>query len=162
MNATPAFENFGERLTYWRMRRGFKKQGDLAEAIGIKQPSLSELEKGHSKEPSAAVLLKLCDVLQLRPRYLLSGEGAPEGQYFQELNGLEAQLVMLFRQLPEPMKDALLIDANDMLNRARGPQPSAANPFAAAPPPPSTDDDKFIQERVIKEKPAKKITKKHA
>jgi len=130
----PVFASFGPRLQYWRKLRGYKKQGALAEKLGIKQGSLSELESGESKAPSAEVLLKLSDLLGLRPRYLLFGEGAPESQYFQELNGLEAQLVMIFRQLPnDTLRDALLIDANDMLNRSGVGAPTRADPFAGVP-----------------------------
>jgi len=134
----PKFSTFGARLRFWRERRGYARQGDLATAIGISQSTLSELEKGHSGEPSASVLLKAADLLGLRPKYLLTGEGAPEAQYFQELNGLEAQLVMIFRQLPnDAMRDALLIDANNMLGRSQQGASTAANPFGhVAPPPP--------------------------
>jgi transcriptional regulator with XRE-family HTH domain len=141
MVTTPQFATFGARLRYWRERRGFKKQGDFADKLGIKQPSLSELESGESKSPSADILLKAADLLQLRPKYLLSGEGAPESRSFSDLNGLEAQLVMIFRQLPtDALRDALLIDANDMLNRAGSGAPSPADPFAGRRPIPSPDD----------------------
>lgn len=134
----PKFDTFGQRLEYWRTIRGYKRQGALAEQIGIKQSSLSELESGETKKPSADVLLRLCDTLHLRPKYLLNGDGPAESQYFQELNGLEAQLVMIFRQLPtDAARDALLIDANDLLNRANGSKATTANPFPTAPPVPT-------------------------
>lgn len=120
----PDMQTFGERLAWWRRRRGYKKQGDLSAKIGIAQGSLSGLESGDSKEPSAKVLLRLCDVLQVRPKYLLFNEGPAEAQYFQELSGPEAQLVMLFRQLPnDAAREALLIDANDRLQRSRQEDP---------------------------------------
>lgn len=118
MTETVRLDSFGARLEYWRKKRGYNRQGALAEAIGIKQSSLSELESGKSKQPAADVMLKLCDVLHLRPKYLLLGEGPSESQYFQELNGLEAQLVMIFRQLPsDGLRNALMIEANDLLER---------------------------------------------
>jgi transcriptional regulator with XRE-family HTH domain len=127
----PKFETFGERLAYWRVLRGYKRQGALAETIKIAQPSLSELESGKSKQPAADVLLKLCDALHLRPKYLLNGDGPPESQYFQELSGLEAQLVMIYRQLPtEALQDSLLIFANDMLNKSGSGKSSVADPYA--------------------------------
>lgn len=116
----PDLPNFGARLAWWRRARGYRKQGDLSAKIGIAQGSLSGLESGDSKEPSAKVLLRLCDELQLRPKYLLLNEGPPQAQYFQELTGSEAQLVMLFRQLPtDAAREALLIDVNDRLERSR-------------------------------------------
>lgn len=118
----PAFSAFGARLAWWRRARGFQRQGTLADVIGIKQSSLSDLENGQSNNPSADTLLKLADALNLRPRYLLSGEGPAEGQHFQELTGPEAQLVMIFRQLPtDGLRQALLIDADNMLRRSTAP-----------------------------------------
>lgn len=126
------FASFGARLEHWRTVRGYKRQGAFAEAIGIKQGSLSELESGKSKQPAADVLLKICEVLKLRPKYLLHGEGPAEGQYFQELSGPEAQLVMIFRALPtDGMRDALLIEANEMLRRST----QATRPTELAMPP---------------------------
>lgn len=120
MHVPPPLETFGERIAYWRRLRGFKRQGELASRLGITQSSLSLLESGDSKAPAADTLLKLCDELRLRPKYVLFGEGPPEAQHFQELNGLEAQLVMIFRQLPsDALREALLIDANNMLERSR-------------------------------------------
>lgn len=116
----PPFSTFADRLAWWRRTRGFKRQGALADVIKIKQSSLSDLETGESKTPSADTLLKLADALNLRPRYLLSGEGPAQGQSFQELTGPEAQLVMIFRQLPsDALRQALLIDADDMLERSK-------------------------------------------
>lgn len=125
MSDVPSFDSFGARLRWWRERRlGVKSQGDLAKQLGIGQGSLSELEKGHSKEPSASVLMKMCDVLGLQPRYLLWGHGSPEGMNFQALSGVEAQLVMIYRALPEPRRAAFMLDANAMLERARAGTPA--------------------------------------
>jgi transcriptional regulator with XRE-family HTH domain len=133
----PKFDTLGDRLRWWRIHRGFKKQGDLAVKVGISQGSLSDME-GNNIGPSAETTLRLAEVLGLRPTYLLLGEGSAEGKNFQELNGLEAQLVMIFRQLPnDSLRDALLIDANNMLNRSTE-GASAANPFAGRMPPPPT------------------------
>lgn len=115
-------DTFAKRLVFWRLRRGFEHQGQFATLVGIKQPSLSELEKGKSDNPAASTLLRLCDLLGLHPQYLLYGTGAPEGLNFSAINGIEAQLVMVLRQLPPAQRDALLIDANAMLERARAPK----------------------------------------
>lgn len=135
--APPRFETFGDRLRWWRIARGHKKQGDFAAIIKLGQGSLSDMEN-NKIGASAETLLRLADALGLRPRYLLTGEGPAEGKNFQELNGLEAQLVMIFRQLPsDALRDALLIDANNMLARALGHEPSVANPYGSAPLPPA-------------------------
>lgn len=109
---SPPLTAFGGRLAHWRKQRGLS-QGALAERLGIKQSSLSELESGKSKSPSADVLVKACDVLQVRPRYLWLGEEPAELQNFSELSGPEAQLVMMFRSLPtDAARQALMIDMN--------------------------------------------------
>lgn len=111
----PVFDSFGARLRWWREKRGYGrgKQGKFATELKIKQGSLSELETRPNAAPSAEVLLRACAVLGLRPQYLLFGEGAAEGLAFTELSGPEAQLVMLYRALPESAKVAALIDANN-------------------------------------------------
>lgn len=117
----PKFDSFTARLQWWVNERGYAargKQGELSKALGITQPSTSELIAGKSKLPSAEVFMKLCDTLKLRPQYLLFGQGPPEGQYLADLDSQEAQLIELFRRLPsEDLRHALLIDADGMLQR---------------------------------------------
>lgn len=50
--------NIGGRIKHMREQRGMT-QPELAEAIGIKQPSMSDIESGKSKSPSAINLLKI-------------------------------------------------------------------------------------------------------
>lgn len=122
----PAFDTFAARLLWWCEKRGKTHQGKLAKELGIKQGSLSELSTGKSKTPKARVLLKLSDALSLRPQYLLTGEGPPEGQNFSELNGVEAQLVMLFRSLPsDALRAAMMIDMNEFVVRHKPKSPTA-------------------------------------
>lgn len=97
----------------------------MAARLGIKQGSLSELESGESKAPSADVLMKACNLLRLRPEYLLYGEGPPEGRDMHDLTGPEAQLVMLYRQLPnDAMRAALIIDADARVKKPSAPSPA--------------------------------------
>lgn len=130
----PKFDSFGDRLAWWIKARNYARFGDFAKEVGIAQPSLSELMTGQSKQPAADKFLKMADLLNLRPRYLLTGEGPAEGQYFQDLSGPEAQLVMIFRQLPtDALRDALLIDAHHMLARnPPKPETRASDPQKAA------------------------------
>lgn len=110
---------FGGRLAHWRKLRGFSSQGEFAEQLGIRQGSLSELESGKSKSPSAEVLVRACEVLQIRPRYLWLGEEPAELLSFSDLSGPEAQLVMMFRGLAsDAARQALLIDL-DARQKAR-------------------------------------------
>jgi transcriptional regulator with XRE-family HTH domain len=49
-------------------------QPQLAAAAGIKQPSLSELETGETKEITGSVLISLAKALRVRAEWLLTGE----------------------------------------------------------------------------------------
>jgi transcriptional regulator with XRE-family HTH domain len=123
---------FGGRLAHWRKQCGFENQGAFAAELGIRQGSLSELETGKSHSPSAHVLLKACELLKLRPRYLWLGEEPASMQHFSELSGPEAQLVMMFRGLPnDAARHALLIDLNAKL--AGKPAPVAAQQHGRGP-----------------------------
>lgn len=127
MTNLPSFDTFGERLQWWAEYRGFR-QKDLAERAGMGQATLNELMKGKTKEPRAAHFLGLARELGLRPEYLLHGEGPPEATNFAQLSGLEAQLVMLFRSLPDDAKrDAMLIDLNAEFNTYQATRSSATS-----------------------------------
>lgn len=134
----PKFNSFTERLQWWLEERGYGakdpttgkfkvnrgEQGTLAATLGVEQGSLSELMSGKSKTPKAPVLLKLCEKLQLRPHYLMFGDGPPES--YSDLSADESRLVMVFRELPtEALREALLIDATAMLKRNSPPDPSS-------------------------------------
>lgn len=135
MTSIPAFQTFGERLAWWMKHRDLT-QKELAELAGLSQPALNELIKGRSAEPRAGAFVKMCRVLGLRPEYLIWGDGPAEATSFAQLTGLEAQLVMLFRGLPDDAKrDALLIDVNHAYNKSQGNKSSASDPFNGAAPP---------------------------
>lgn len=141
MDQPPVFSTIGQRLEWWISKRK-RTQTELAKAVGVSQSTLSEIVSGRSKKPAADNMLRLAKELQLRPEYLVWGEGPPEAITFSQLNGLEAQLVMLFRNLPDDAKrDALLIDVNDYFNRHTGKgSASRAQPWAhVTPPPPTTE-----------------------
>lgn len=136
MDKIPEFATVGQRLEWWIAKRN-RKQTELAKSAGMAQSAVSEIISGRSKRPAADNMLRLARELQLRPEYLVWGEGPPEATNFSQLSGLEAQLVMMFRGLPDDAKrDALLIDVNDFHNRhAAREAPSPANPFPNAPAP---------------------------
>lgn len=66
-------ESLGERIKL--ARKGlFKKQEDLALALGCHKNTISRYENG-KRTPDATDIQKLCDVLQISPEWLLTGEG---------------------------------------------------------------------------------------
>ena len=161
MTTTPHFETFGARLSWWLKHRNLS-QKELAELVGVGQPTLSELIKGHSMEPRAGAFVKMCRVLGLRPEYLIFGEGPAEATNFAQLTGLEAQLVMLFRGLPDDAKrDALLIDVNHAYNKSKTTptKATAANPVNGKTPP---APPKLIKTPKPSKAPAVKNPKQHA
>jgi len=70
----PSSTNFGQRLTALRRARGIS-QADLADALGVKQPTVSyyESQNGH---PQADVLTKLAKVLAVSVDELLGQPGS--------------------------------------------------------------------------------------
>lgn len=115
----------GKRIKALRLARGMM-QKDLARAIGIAAPSLSELETGKSKEPSGPVLAALCRVLHTNSEWLLTGKGEA-GAYF-TLDGEQSEIQTIWDMLPEQGRAALLATARG-LRDAYVAGPNAANPF---------------------------------
>lgn len=71
-------------------------QPALAAAAGIKQPSLSELETGETKEISGPVLIALSKALRVRPEWLVTGD-LPIEPTASSLTNDERELVELYR-----------------------------------------------------------------
>ncbi len=93
----------GQRIRLAREAAGFN-QGELARRIGIKQASLSDLENGQSKAPSAKVLLDMADILKVSPRWIIEGE---DGEVM-VASPQEHSLLDLFRDLSDEQKAAVL------------------------------------------------------
>ncbi|MBA2689638.1 MAG: helix-turn-helix transcriptional regulator [Burkholderiales bacterium] len=64
----------GSRIKEVRKERGLS-QVELANLAGVKQSSISELERGESKQPNAANLLKISRLLGVSPDWLIHGKG---------------------------------------------------------------------------------------
>lgn len=98
---------------------------ELARRIGVRQPSLWELENGLSKSPRSSTLLKLAEVLNASPDWIASGKGAP---YRISVSGPdEGELVAIYRSLPKESQAALMVAAKALLDAS--PKPSKASPF---------------------------------
>ena len=99
MSTTP-----GQRIRQRREALGFDHQGEFAKLVGCKQSTLSEIENGESKYPSAEVLTRMCEVLATSARWILYGEEGDISVPTQE----EVQLLSSYRDLPEAAKPQLL------------------------------------------------------
>jgi transcriptional regulator with XRE-family HTH domain len=102
------------------------KQKDLAKAVGIAAPSLSELETGKSKEPSGPVLAALCRVLQTNQDWLLTGKGNPAA--YAPLCGDQSELTGIWDRLPAEGQAALLATARGLMG-AYVTEPTVQNPY---------------------------------
>jgi transcriptional regulator with XRE-family HTH domain len=102
--------NVGTRI---RQARDLRKltQKELATAAGIKQPSLSELETGETKEITGSVLIALAKALRVRPEWLMTAELPVEVG----TNPDEQDLLDRYRQASDRLKTAIRLMA-DMLD----------------------------------------------
>lgn len=125
-SAMDKFPNVGLRLRHFRKEAGYSGKA-FAAAIGIKPPSLSEIESGQSKAPAAITLLKAADLLGLDPMYLLTGAGSPFRSP-QNLRPDELRLLLLYRDLPDHYQHELEAEANRLHSLAH-PVKSRLNPY---------------------------------
>lgn len=68
----------GTRLQHARKLRGMT-QVELAKAAGVKQASISDLERGESKSFRGATLVAVAQALKVRPDWLATGRGMMDG-----------------------------------------------------------------------------------
>lgn len=104
----------GRRIKQLRLALGIN-QRQLARAIGIAPPSLSELETGKTKEPSGPVLARLCKALGTNQDFLITGKGS-SAAYTQAgvTPPAQSELSAIFEQLPPAGRAALLAAARGM------------------------------------------------
>ena len=109
--------NIGGRIQHIRELREMSVS-DLARAIGIKQPSVSDIESEKSKSPSAINLLKICEVLRANPWWVMTGEGDPE----KDVDVDEAEWVAVLRSLDSPGKRRAILAAAKAMAEEEGPE----------------------------------------
>lgn len=82
-----------------RRARSLRKmnQTALAKLIGVKQPTLSELENGETKEVSARTLLMAARALNVRAEWLFFGEEPMEAAGDASLSAAELDLLAAYR-----------------------------------------------------------------
>ena len=147
-------------------------QDFLSESLGFGQSALSQYLNGRIPLNAMAAAkfagLLGCRIEDFSPSVAASATtiaqavaptafGAAKPMEITDLNKLETQLVLMFRELPVDARDELLQHANRLHNHAK-PDKSKANPFAGVPPPPTS---KKIEPKPPKA-PALKKPKQHA
>jgi transcriptional regulator with XRE-family HTH domain len=86
----------GQRIRQAREARDLSTR-EAAKLIGIGKSTLSEIENGDSKFPSAEVLFRMADVLGVSARWIVFGEDGEMHIPTPE----ESQLLDAIRELPE-------------------------------------------------------------
>lgn len=82
-------------------------QPELARAVGISQPSMSAIETGATRSPTAAHMLRIAAVLCANPVWLVTGEG--DSEIYQSAS--EAEWVEVLRSLDDAQRRAILAAA---------------------------------------------------
>ena len=112
-----------------RLRRARKaivpkmSQTNLAHLAGVTQPTISDLEKGVSKEMDASTLIGICRALNVRPDWLLLGE-EPMRDFADDV----VEIVSLFRALVVSNRAALLAAGRALLASQQDSDPDGASP----------------------------------
>ncbi len=100
---------FGKQLKKLMTQKGWTQQ-QLATLLGVSQPAISQYLKG--RIPQSDVLLRLSLISGKSMEYLLTGKTAgkeaPRVAESKGVYGDEGRLLELWRQLPEPVRPALL------------------------------------------------------
>ena len=108
-------ETIGKRIRRLRIARGFARQSDLGDLVGIKQSTMSGIES-KDQDFSGRDLVHLARVLQVSPEYIIYG-GEEE-----DMGVIE--IMQIYKALPLAERDMLL-------KMARGLVPDQANRLTA-------------------------------
>ena len=89
-------DGLGTRIRHARKKRSMT-QAALAKAAHIKQPSLSLLETGETKEIAGLTLVGIAKALRVRPEWLLLNEEPMEPQPGEATTAAERELLEAYR-----------------------------------------------------------------
>jgi len=111
--------NVGERVRQARKEKGMT-QGELASKVGIRQPTLSELEKGDSN--STGHIAKLAAALGVSALWLETGRGhkslgAPAANYDRDELANVALLVRQYYEATDSGRELILSTASNVSKR---------------------------------------------
>jgi len=108
-------ETIGKRIKRLRMDRGFKRQSDLGDIVGISQATMSGIES-KDQEFSGRDLMSFSRALLVSPEYIIFG-GEEE-----DMGVIE--IMQIYKSLP-------LLEREMLLKMARGLKPDQANRMIA-------------------------------
>lgn len=123
---------FGDRLKSAREAKGLSQER-LGEGLGVSEPNASkQTVYGWEKNkhfPTSRQLALICTKLNQSADWLLFGR--TPGEDMKSLNGLEAQLVLMYRGAPETAQDDILQYVNRKFSESTPLR--IANPYPKAP-----------------------------
>lgn len=106
----------GDRVRYLRETVRNMTSTELAKQLGIAVASLSQLENGSTKAPSAENLLKLTLALKANPFWIITGEGDPE-KWPDVKTEDAASLVSMFNSMSQEKQAVLLATCAALHNK---------------------------------------------
>jgi len=112
--------NLGDKIRELRDRMGLT-QGQLAECASVSQGYLSQLENGDVKNPSAAVLLRVAQAMDIDPDDLFEAAGYPTVRTLRQTyqgyeSTIDPDLLRYLGRLPRDRQRRLLLLLEGMEN----------------------------------------------
>lgn len=133
----PDLDSVGGRVQAARLAKGLTQE-KLAELVGVSKGAVSQWEAGDIKSLKAQNLMRLSEVTETSPRWLILGKER-DGTPIQmgrptHLDPEASDLVETFRLLEPQFRDALVQDAHKYLRLSAAQQkPSRTDPYPQAP-----------------------------
>lgn len=127
-------DTIGSRIKARRKKLGLT-QVDLAVSIGIKQPSLSDIENNVTQDMAATTLAGLCRELRVTPEYVVFGIGPDEDE---NLALQEAELLYILRMMPIESREQLVNTARSFVVSLKPILPPGAGEYQPPRLPPPT------------------------
>jgi transcriptional regulator with XRE-family HTH domain len=103
-------------------------QAALAKEVGVSQPTIANIERGRTVEIKGYVLEALSHALNTTPHYILEGE-TDKGTV--DCASIQAELIGIWRKLPQQHRDTLLQTARGLLRAAEITPPTVNAPSTA-------------------------------
>jgi transcriptional regulator with XRE-family HTH domain len=119
----------GDRIKAAREAKGWN-QAEFARQLGVKPPSITQLENGKTRRPASETLLRMRDA-GINPDYIMKNKG-PVLLAEAERSMREQTLVSMFRGMSEEGR-AQIEGLAKVLRRATG-KPGSDDPFMTDPP----------------------------
>lgn len=108
-------ETIGQRVRRLRIARGYARQSDLGDLVGIKQATMSSIES-KDQSFSGQDLMNLSRVLQVTPEHIIYGGEEEDMEVI--------EIMQIYKALP-------LAERAMLLRAARGLMPDVANRMSA-------------------------------